>query len=157
MKRLAAILSAITVLWTGATGQAPLWRLDSCIDYALCHNSSILLAETQKRRCQIDLMQSKMSLLPTLHLYVNQYYNWGRSVDMQELVIVRNRLTRQTSASVGASFSIFDGFATLSTIAANRALAAAAANEAAQTALEVRPTSPAPISQTYWHGSRQNG
>lgn len=64
---------------------------------------------------------------------------------MQELVIVRNRLTRQTSASVGASFSIFDGFATLSTIAANRALAAAAANEAAQTALEVE----ADISRAY--------
>lgn len=64
---------------------------------------------------------------------------------MQELVIVRNRLTRQTSASVGASFSIFDGFATLSTIAANRALATAAADQAAQTALEVK----ADISRAY--------
>ena len=91
------------------------------------------------------MMQSEMRLLPTLHLYVNQYYNWGRSVDMQELVIVRNRLTRQTSASVGASFSIFDGFATLSTIAANRALVLATADQAAQTALEVK----ADISRAY--------
>ena len=145
MKRLATILVILTALWTGAPAQAPSWRLDSCIDYALCHNSSILLAQAQKRKSQIDLMQSKMRLLPTLQLYVNQYYNWGRSVDMQELVIVRNRLTRQTSASVGASFSIFDGFATLSTIAANRALALAAADEAAQTALEVK----ADISRAY--------
>lgn len=145
MKRFATILVMLTAIWTGSKAQAPSWRLDSCIDYALSHNSSILLAEAQKRRSQIDLMQSKMKLLPTLQLYVNQYYNWGRSVDMQELVIVRNRLTRQTSASVGASFSIFDGFATLSTIAANRALAQAAADEAAQTALEIK----ADISRAY--------
>ncbi|MBQ7253103.1 MAG: TolC family protein [Bacteroidales bacterium] len=145
MKRFATILAFLTALWTGATAQAPSWRLDSCIDYALSHNSSILLAEAQKRRSQIDLIQSKMRLLPTLQLYVNQYYNWGRSVDMQELVIVRNRLTRQTSASVGASFSIFDGFATLSTIAANRALAMSAVDEAAQTALEIK----ADISRAY--------
>ena len=129
---------AVASAWSGVSGQDIVWSLDSCFACADTHNTSILIAATGIRKSRMQLLQSKAELLPTLQLYVNQYYNWGRSVDMQELVIVRNRLTRQTSASVGASFSIFDGFARINTIAANRSMAAAAVSDAAQTALEVK-------------------
>lgn len=138
MKKTIAILMAAALAWTSVSGQGKVWTLDSCFAWADTHNTSILMAATDIRKSRLQLLQSKAELLPTLQLYVNQYYNWGRSVDMQELVIVKNRLTRQTSASVGASFSIFDGFARLNTIAANRAMAASAASSAAQTALEVK-------------------
>ena len=138
VKRTIAILLATALAWTSVSGQGKVWTLDSCFAWADTHNTSILIAATDVRKSRLQLLQSKAELLPTLQLYVNQYYNWGRSVDMQELVIVKNRLTRQTSASVGASFSIFDGFARLNTIAANRAMAASAASCAAQTALEVK-------------------
>ena len=57
---------------------------------------------------------------------------------MQELVIVRNRLTRQTSCSVGASFLIFDGFTGINTIEMRRHLARAADDTRRQTALDVK-------------------
>ena len=138
MKKLIATMAALVASLAFASGQATVWSLDSCFIHASRNNSSVLLAATEARKSRLQLLQSKAELLPALYLYVNQYYNWGRSVDMQELVIVRNRLTRQTSASVGASFSLVDGFASINTIAANRALAAAAASDAAQTLLDVK-------------------
>ena len=121
-----------------ASGQAPAWSLDSCVKYALQHNCAILLQDVEVRKSRANLAQSKLSLLPALNLYVNQYYNWGRSVDMQELVIVRNRLTRQTSFSVGASFLIFDGFAGINTVEMHRHLARAAGENLCQRELDVK-------------------
>ena len=138
MKRFAAIILE-TVFATGiAFCQIPVWELDSCVGYAMEHSSAILLQRSAERASRANLVQSKLELLPTLNIYVNQYYNWGRSVDMQELVIVRNRLTRQTSGSIGAQFLIFDGFARLSGIARNRYLADAAAGDVRQAMLEAK-------------------
>ncbi len=121
-----------------AWGQTPAWSLDSCVEYALQHNCAILLQDVEVHKSRANLAQSKLALLPSLNLYLNQYYNWGRSVDMQELVIVRNRLTRQTSGSVGASFLIFDGFAGINVIEMRRHLVRAAEGNLRQTALEVK-------------------
>ena len=125
MKHLIAIylLVATSFALAGQTGPA---GLEECINRALESNPEAVLAKIAVRKSRICLMQSEAQLLPSLNLYVNQYYNWGRSVDMQELVIVKNRLTRQTSGSVGASFSIFDGFSRLNTVRMNRQLVAAA-------------------------------
>lgn len=119
--------------------------LDSCVAFAMEHNCGILLQRNAERISQAGLLESKMELLPTLNLYLNQYYNWGRSVDMQELVIVRNRLTRQTSGSIGASFTIFDGLASINGIFRQRQLAAAAHSDLQQAMLDVK----ADIAATY--------
>ena len=121
-----------------AWGQTPVWSLDSCVDYALKHNCAILLQDVEAIKSRANLVQSELALLPSLNLYLNQYYNWGRSVDMQELVIVRNRLTRQISGSVGASFLIFDGFAGINTIEMHRHLVRAADNNLRQSVLDVK-------------------
>ena len=131
------MLVCVTALFR-AWGQPPVWSLDSCVEYALQHNCTILLQDVEARKSRANLVQSELALLPTLNLYLNQYYNWGRSVDMQELVIVRNRLTLQTSGSVGASFLIFDGFAGINTIEMRRHLVRAADGNLRQTALEVK-------------------
>jgi len=109
-----------------------------CVDYAMEHNCDVLLQKSGEQRSRERLIRSKLALLPTLDLYLNQYYNWGRSVDMQELVIVRNRLTQQTSGSIGASFSLFDGFAQMNTIKMNRHLLSAAASNRRQAEIDAR-------------------
>ena len=138
MKRLIICILLSAAAWCRTFAQEETYDLGHCIGYALIHNTGILLAEAGLDSSREQLLYSKLDLLPTLNLYVNQYFNWGRSVDMQELVIVRNRLTQQTSGSVGASFSIFDGFARLNTIAANRALVAAARADAALAAVQLK-------------------
>ena len=135
MKRLIASLVFLAAT-LASDGQTAVKSLDSCVKYALSHNCDILLGKSAEAQSREDLRQSKLDLLPSLNLYVNQYYNWGRSVDMQELVIVRNRLTRQTSGSVGASLPLFDGLQRINTIAMNRHRAAAAAKNVLQKTLD---------------------
>lgn len=118
--------------------QTPVWSLDECVVYALQHNCEVLLQRIGEAKSRQKAALSRLELLPTLSFHANQYYNWGRSVDMQELVIVKNRLTRQTSASIGASLSLFDGFATINTISMNRCLAKAAGQAVRQTEFEVK-------------------
>lgn len=129
MKRFAAALAFALLGTLCSRGQEAHWSLDSCVRYAMEHNRDLLIKQVALQRSKSELLSAKLALLPTVELYVNQYYNWGRSVDMQELVIVRNRLTRQTSGSVGASFYIFDGFTRLNTIQMRRHLKYAAYSE----------------------------
>lgn len=138
MNRLTATILGLALTTGCAFCQTPVWGLDSCVGYALEHSSAILLQRCAERASRASLEQSKLELLPTLNIYVNQYYNWGRSVDMQELVIVRNRLTLQTSGSIGAQFLIFDGFTRLSAIARNKYLTEAAAGDVQQAMLDAK-------------------
>ena len=138
MKRFITVLFILAAAVVPLAAQTPVWSLEQCLKYASEHNSDVLLGKIGEEKSRQKLVQSELELLPTLSLNANQYYNWGRSVDMQELVIVRNRLTRQTSASVGASFAIFEGFARINTIAMNKALVKAAAEACRQTEFEVK-------------------
>ena len=145
MKRLIAIYM-LFVAGTSLLGAQPrVLGLEDCLRAALEAGPQAIIAETDADKSRINLRQSVSELLPSLNLYVNQYYNWGRSVDMQELVIVKNRLTRQTSGSVGASFSLFDGFARLNTVRMNRQLVLEADSKAAGALLRLK----AEVSKAY--------
>ena len=133
-----AAISLLVAASLRMSAQTSVWSLDRCVVYALQHNCDVLLQKADEAGRRQALSLSKLELLPTLYLNANQYYNWGRSVDMQELVIVRNRLTRQTSASAGASIALFDGFARINTISMNRCLADAAGSALRQAEFEVK-------------------
>ena len=103
------------------------WSLERCIDYALEHNVDIRKQEIGIAAKQIELTRRRLDHLPALNAQIAQEYNWGRSVDMQELVIVKNKLTRATGASLSASLSLFEGLARhAQRMAARKALQAAA-------------------------------
>lgn len=85
------------------------WPLERCIQYALAHNLDIREKQIEVAVRQTDLTQQRLRWLPSVALQIGEDFNWGRSVDMQELVIIRNDLTRATGISVGASLPLFDG------------------------------------------------
>lgn len=108
MKR--QILTLILLVATTRLGAQDNWPLERCIAYALEHNTGV-----REQRVEIDLRQAELDRmrlghLPVLRAGVAQEYNWGRSVDMQELVIIKNKLTRYTGASLNASVTLFGGF-----------------------------------------------
>ena len=138
MKRLTLIVWICTISAVVVKGQTRVMSLDSCVVYAMEHNCDILLQDNAESLCRVELLKSKMDLLPSLNIHLNQYYNWGRSVDMQELVIVRNRLTCQTSGSIGASFTIFDGLAGINNLSRQEQLARAAHCDGLQARLDVK-------------------
>lgn len=87
------------------------WSLDRCVAYALAHNLDIRKQDIEIAVKQAEYTRRCLDHLPSLNARIAQEYNWGRSVDMQELVIIRNKLTRGTGASVQASVSLFGGLA----------------------------------------------
>ena len=102
------------------------WSLDRCVDYALAHNLDIRKQELEIASKQVALTRRYLDHLPSFNASIAQEYNWGRSVDMQELVIIRNKLTRATGASLSASVSLFGGLTRhAQRIAARKALEAA--------------------------------
>ena len=107
------ILTAILLLMPllpqpPASAQGP-WHLDSCIGYALQHNLRLKdqAIEISDRKAQ--LVRSTLGLLPSVNAQVVRDYNWGRSVDMQELTITRDKLTTATGLSLEGAWTLFGG------------------------------------------------
>ena len=105
------ILTLILLLAAGWLQAQEAWPLERCIQYALEHNTGI-----REQRVQIDLRKAELRQMQTGHLPVlragvAQEFNWGRSVDMQELVIIKNKLTQATGATLTATATLFEGFA----------------------------------------------
>ncbi len=83
--------------------------LRECIDYAMEHNLSIRENNLTVAEKKTEHTRKLLSLFPTISLYGSGNLNWGRSVDMQELVIIKNKLTESASLSLGAEWTVFDG------------------------------------------------
>ena len=124
-KYLLALLPGL--LATGLAAQEP-WPLERCVAYALEHNLDIRKQELAVAVRKTELTAGWLGHLPALRLQVGQDFNWGRSVDMQELVIIRNKLTHATGASLNASVALFEGTARhYNRLAAGKAVEAARA------------------------------
>ena len=107
-KTIVILLTGLGILSVQA--QEP-WPLARCVQYALAHNVGLREKQVDVEIKQAELLQRKMAHLPVLAASAEQNWNWGRSVDIQELTIVHNQLTRATGASVAISLPVFDGFA----------------------------------------------
>lgn len=103
------------------------WTLERCIRYGLEHNTGIRRQEVEISIRKAELRQKQFEHLPAAAVSIGHDMNWGRSVDMQELVIIRNKLTQASGASVHLSFPLFDGF--------SRHYARIAARKSAETAV----------------------
>ena len=121
------ILFLLILTWTGALLQAQeKWSLERCIEYALKHNIELHRQENFIHSKQTELLRRSAALMPRLNLSVGQEWNWGRSVDMQELVIIRNKVTQATALSASASLDLFTGFSReFERLAAKKSLEAA--------------------------------
>ena len=66
------------------------------------------------------LLQSRLSFVPSLSASVGHNLNWGRSVDLQNLEIIRNQLSQSTSASANTSIQLLDGLSKLYSLKSSR-------------------------------------
>ena len=108
MKRILSTL-ILGVLATYGAAQEP-WTLERCIQYGMEHNLDLRDQQLEIAVRKAVHRQRQAAHFPVIQASLGQEYNWGRSVDMQELVIIRNKLTRATGASLNASLPLFDGF-----------------------------------------------
>lgn len=109
MKRFVTVLIfTIAAMLSSAAQQR--WSLQECIDYALKHNISIQMKNIEQEVALENWKRSKLEFIPSLNFSMEHNLNWGRSVDLQTLEIVNNRLTQSTGIGIGTSIYILDGF-----------------------------------------------
>lgn len=122
MKKLCRLpLFFALLLPLSASGQKN-WTLQECIKYAWENNIQLKQQEIATEQNKNNADQSKLGYLPTLNGSVSHSMNWGRSVNMQDLQIIQNKLSQSSSMSLRASVDIFSGFQKKYNIESKKAL-----------------------------------
>lgn len=89
------------------------WSLEECISCALGNSPGLRQEQLSLRQCRNEAALQLLDWLPAVNVYAGNDFSWGRSVDMQELMIIDNRMNYTASASAALSLSISDKAARL--------------------------------------------
>jgi outer membrane protein len=119
MKRISLIITLLLVIsFQELPAQVKKWTLEDCINYAITNNIGLqrqkLLTESKKT----DLLVSRMNLLPNLNAQTQLILANGRSVDSSNSISFNKNLTN--TLGIGSNIVLFNGFAEINTIAANK-------------------------------------
>ncbi|MGB9746147.1 MAG: TolC family protein [Bacteroidales bacterium] len=122
MKTLRSILPVIFLLTAallkGYT-QEP-WSLEKCVRYALENNIQIKQQQLNSEYAGNNLLQSKMSLLPTINASAAQSKSFGRALDQTTYTFTQNQTITSLSSSVNANLVVFNGLQKINLIRQSR-------------------------------------
>ncbi|MGE5421444.1 MAG: TolC family protein [Chloroflexota bacterium] len=120
MKRYILIPALLLIFTCAATNaQGKKWTLEDCINYAVTNNISLQRQSLQTEMVRADLLQSKMAVLPSLNAGSDGRVGFGRSVDpVTNLITFKQNISH--SYFITSNVNIFNGFANMNTIAANK-------------------------------------
>lgn len=95
------------------------WTLEDCINYALENNIGLQRQELLTESAEVNLLKSKMDILPSLNVGSDAQMGFGRSVDpVTNLITFKQNISN--SYAVSTSVQVFNGFASMNTISANK-------------------------------------
>jgi outer membrane protein TolC len=101
------------------SAQAKIWTLEDCITYAVENNIGLQRQKLQTGSAEVDLVKSKLNMLPSLNLGSDARVGFGRSIDpVTNLITFKQNISN--SYSLSSNFQLFGGFAALNTISANK-------------------------------------
>ncbi len=120
MERIKFIVALFLILCSGEiTAQEKKWTLEDCINYAVTNNIGLQRQRLQTQSAEINLTKAKMDVLPSLNFGSDARVGFGRSIDpVTNLITFKQNLSN--SYSINSTIQLFNGFATLNTIAANK-------------------------------------
>lgn len=95
------------------------WTLDRCIIYALENNLQVKQMEQDVAIAGNNLTESRLAYMPSLNASMGHNMSWGRSVNLNDLEIVENKLSQSSSLNLAASLPLFEGFRRQNTIRSN--------------------------------------
>lgn len=96
------------------------WSLQECIEYALKNNPQLLQNGLAVQQSQLNLLQSKAQVLPTLQGSANHTYNTGRRIDPFTNQFANQRVLSQ-NFSLSSGLTLFSGLTNFHSIQANQA------------------------------------
>ena len=95
------------------------WTLEDCINYAVTNNIGLKRQRLQTETAEVNLLKSKMDLLPSLNVGSDASIQFGRSIDP-----ISNGVTFLQNFRNGyqltSNIRLFNGFTALNTISANK-------------------------------------
>ena len=120
MERVNWIVTVLLIIcFQEITGQEKKWTLEDCINYAVTNNINLQRQKLQTEVADVNSLQSKMNLLPSLNFGSSARLGFGRSIDpVTNLITFKQNLSN--SYSLNTQIQLFNGFAALNTIAANK-------------------------------------
>jgi outer membrane protein len=118
MKRTTRIVILLIIFCGGEiSAQVKKWTLEDCINYAVTNNIGLQRQRLQTETAEANLLKSKMEVLPSLNFGSDARVGFGRSIDpVTNLITFKQNLSN--SYSLNSNIQLFNGFATLNTIAA---------------------------------------
>ncbi len=95
------------------------WTLEQCIDVALANNLDIKQQELNRKSKEIAYNQARQNLLPDLNASAGQSFNYGRSLNNDNIYQSAN--SSQTTFDLSAGITLFDGLRLKNSIDLRRA------------------------------------
>jgi len=109
MKKLYLVSFCLLFTYTGFTQEKKVWTLRELIDHAITNNLSVRRSTYGVQSSEINALQTKMAMLPTLNANGSYGLNWGRTIDPTTNNFTENRVK---SSNLGATSSLllWNGF-----------------------------------------------
>lgn len=95
------------------------WSLEECIRYAQENNLQIKQQQTAVLQAENNLQSAKLEYLPSVNASMNHNMSWGRSVNLNDLEIIENKMSQSTSLNLSASVPLFEGMQKQNTVKSN--------------------------------------
>lgn len=125
MKNKLYIFVALILSATLQAGAQTNWTLEDCINHALKNNISVQQSQAQLSTATNNLLQSKLSLLPSINANASNNYNFGRSIDPFTNTFAVQQI-RSNNFSISGNVTLFSGLQNQNTIKQNDATLKAA-------------------------------
>ncbi len=117
--RVALLISAVLLLFSGGLIAQKTWTLEDCINYALENNIRVKQSDLDVKAGEVTQLQSKLDYLPSLNGSASHSYGWGRSIDLATYQYV-NQQSMQSYFDLSSSLTLFNGFQKLNTLKKSR-------------------------------------
>jgi outer membrane protein len=120
MGKLKWILSLMLILCYGEIyAQVKQWTLEDCINYAIANNIGLQRQRLQTQTAEVNLLKSKMDILPSLSAGSDVSIQYGRSIDpiTNGVTFLQNF---RNGYQLSSGLTLFNGFTTINTISANK-------------------------------------
>ncbi len=99
--------------------QVKQWTLEECINYAHDHNLTIKLQQYNLEMSEVNLMQSKGMMLPSVSGYASHSYNYGQTIDRFTNQFATD-MVRSNNFYVSANVTLYNGFQLLHSVQKSR-------------------------------------
>lgn len=145
MKKSGFILATLLFFSGMSHAEDHQWTLQECLDYALAHNISLQKKKLAVKSATEDVKGAKAALLPSLSISTNQNMGYKPWRDASTISISNgsvdtkvNKTYYNSTYSLGASWTVWDGKKNINTVKLDRMLEQQAALDSAVTANSIQ-------------------